>query len=64
MCNVLHVCRVGQNRINAEPYVTIYLVIPLPKVQYVHRTYSGAGQPTHMPTTTTATECPDGGFQV
>ena len=35
--------RVGQNRIFA-PYMTVYLVISLPKILYIHRMY-GSGQP-------------------
>jgi hypothetical protein len=31
-------CRVGQNRIYA-PYMTVYLVISLPKIPYMHRIY-------------------------
>ena len=32
----MHMCRVGQNRIYI-PYMTIYLVISLPKIPYIHR---------------------------
>jgi len=35
-----HICRVGQNRIYG-PYMTIYLVISLPKISYIY----GYGQP-------------------
>jgi hypothetical protein len=35
-------CRVGQNRIYT-PYMTVCLVISLPKVLYIHRIY-GSGQ--------------------
>jgi len=31
-----HVCRVGQNRIYT-PYMTVYIVICLPKIPYIHR---------------------------
>ena len=31
-------CRVGQNRIYT-PYLTVYLVISLPKIPYIHRIY-------------------------
>jgi len=31
-------CRVGQNRIYT-PYMTVYMVISLPKIPYTHRTY-------------------------
>jgi len=34
----LHFCRVGQNRISA-PYMTVYMVISLPKIPYVHCIY-------------------------
>jgi len=43
--------RVGQNRIYT-PYMTVYLVISLPKIPYIHRIYIyiyiyiyGSGQP-------------------
>jgi len=40
--------RDGQNRINT-PYMTVFLVISLPKVPYIHRIYIryiyGSGQP-------------------
>ena len=32
--------RVGQNRIYT-PYMTVYLMISLPKVPYIHRIYMG-----------------------
>ena len=32
------IARVGQNRINT-PYMTVYFVIPLPKLPYIHRIY-------------------------
>ena len=38
-----HICRVGQNRIYT-PYMTVYLVISLPKIPYVPYIY-GSGQP-------------------
>ena len=44
---VRHVCRVGQNRIYT-PYMTVHLVISLPKLPYIHRIYIyiyGSGQP-------------------
>ena len=34
--NVYTISRVGQNRIYA-PYMTVYLVISLPKTPYIHR---------------------------
>ena len=39
----VHICRVGQNRIYT-PYMTVYLVISLPKIPYVPYIY-GSGQP-------------------
>jgi hypothetical protein len=42
---VQHICRVGQNRINA-PYMTVLLVISLRKIPYIHCVYIyGFGQP-------------------
>ena len=42
---MLHIARVGQNRIYA-PYMTVYLVISPPKIPYIHRIYIYAfGQP-------------------
>ena len=34
----VHMCRVGQNRINT-PFMTVFLVISLPKIPYIHRIY-------------------------
>jgi hypothetical protein len=49
--NKLNMSRVGQNR-TYTLYMTVYLVIPLPKIPYVHRVYIniyiyiyGSGQP-------------------
>ena len=42
----LHITRVGQNRI-FTPYLTVYLVISLPKVTYMHRIYMVLANPTH-----------------
>ena len=41
MCSkeALQMCRVGQNRIYT-PYMTVYLVISLPKILYIHRIYT------------------------
>jgi hypothetical protein len=39
--------RVGQNRIYA-PYMTVYLVISLPKTPYTHRIYRVLANPTHV----------------
>ena len=41
-----HICRVGQNRIYT-PYMTVYLVISLPKLPYIHRIYMVLANPTH-----------------
>jgi hypothetical protein len=38
--------RVGQNRIYT-PYMTVYLVISLPKLPYIHRIYMVLANPTH-----------------
>jgi hypothetical protein len=37
-------CRVGQNRIYT-PYVTVYLVISLPKIPYIQRIYMVLANP-------------------
>ena len=42
-------CRVGQSRTNT-PYMTIYLVISLPKIPYVHRIYMVLDNPTCLRT--------------
>ena len=40
-----YISRVGQNRTYA-PYMTVYLVISLPKIPYIHRIIIyGSGQP-------------------
>jgi hypothetical protein len=36
--------RVGQNRI-ITPYMTVYLVISLPKIPYIHRIYVALANP-------------------
>ena len=41
------ICRVGQNLIYA-PYMTVYLVISMPKIPYIHRTYMVPANPTDM----------------
>jgi hypothetical protein len=41
-------CRVGQNRIYT-PFVTVYLVISLPKIPYVNRIYMVLANPGHAP---------------
>ena len=38
--------RVGQNRIYA-PYMTVYLVISLPKIPYIHRIYMVLANPSN-----------------
>jgi hypothetical protein len=42
---VKHLFRVGQNRIYT-PYMTVYLVISLPKLPYIHRIYMVLANPT------------------
>ena len=41
------ICRVGQNRI-CTPYMTVYLVIFLPKIPYIHRIYMVLANPIYM----------------
>jgi hypothetical protein len=41
------ICRVGQNRIYA-PYLTVYMVISLPKIPYIHHIYMVLANPTYM----------------
>ena len=41
------ISRVGQNRIYA-PYMTVYLVISLPKIPYMHRIYMVLANPTYI----------------
>ena len=43
----MHICRVGQNCIYT-PYMTVYLVISLPKIPYIHRIYMVLANPTYM----------------
>ena len=40
--------RVGQNRIHT-PYMTVYLVISLPKFPYIHRIYMVLANPVYLP---------------
>ena len=40
-------CRVGQNRICA-PYMTVYLVIPLPKITYIHHLHMVLANPMYV----------------
>jgi len=46
MVRVQLIFRVGQNRI-FTPYMTVYLVISLPKIPYIHRIYMVLANPTH-----------------
>jgi len=39
--------RVGQNRI-CTPYMTVYLVISLPKIPYIHRIYMVLANPMYV----------------
>jgi len=41
------ICRVGQNRIYT-PYMTVYIVISLPKIPYIHRIYMVLANPRNM----------------
>ena len=45
-CVKCHMHRVGQNRLYT-PYLTVYLVISLPKTLYTHRIYMVLANPTH-----------------
>jgi hypothetical protein len=45
MTRLWRVCRVGQNCIYT-PYMTVYLVIFLPKIPYTHRIYMALANPT------------------
>jgi hypothetical protein len=40
-------CRVGQNRIYT-PYMTVYLVISLPNLPYIHRIYMVLANPSNV----------------
>jgi hypothetical protein len=44
----LLICRAGHNRIYT-PYMTVYLVISLPKMPYTHRICMVLANPTHYP---------------
>ena len=46
-CPPLCITRVGQNRIYA-PYMTVYLVISLPKSPYIHRIYMVLANPMYL----------------
>jgi hypothetical protein len=41
------ICRVGHNRIYT-PYMTVYLVISLPKLPYIHRIYMVLANPSYL----------------
>jgi len=43
----MYICRVGQNRIYT-PYITVYLMISLPKIPYIYRIYMVLANPIHM----------------
>jgi len=44
---LVNIFRVGQNRIYT-PYMTVYLVIPLPKIPYIHRIYMVLANPKYI----------------
>ena len=46
-----HIYRVGQKRIYT-PYMTVYLVISLPKLPYMHRIYMVLANPAYLHTWT------------
>jgi len=43
---VMRISRVGQDRIYA-PYMTVYFVISLPEIPYIHRIYMVLANPTY-----------------
>ena len=45
---IMIINRVGQNRIYA-PSMTVYLVISLPNIPYIHRIYMVLANPTYKP---------------
>jgi hypothetical protein len=45
---ITYVCRAGQNRMYT-PYMTVYLVISLPKIPYTNRLYMVLANPTYVP---------------
>jgi hypothetical protein len=47
LCRGEDICRGGQNRIYI-PYMTVYLVICLPKIPYIHRIYMVLANPRHL----------------
>ena len=52
-------CRVGQNRIHT-PYMTVYLMISLPKILYIHRIYMVLANPTYVCLCTWNSDLPEG----
>ena len=48
LARTVHIQRVGQNRIYT-PYMTVYLVISLPKIPYIHRIYMVLANPLYTP---------------
>jgi len=51
-----HILRVGQNRIYT-PYMTVYLMISLPKLPYIHRIYIWFWPTLHILVGLTGYEC-------
>jgi len=47
MVYIQRIYRVGQNRI-FTPYMTVYLVISLPKILHTHRIYTVPANPTYI----------------
>ena len=60
-CMRENMSRVGQNRIYT-PYMTVYLVIFLPKKPYTHRIYMVLASPKHEGTTVDAGPVQGGGI--
>jgi hypothetical protein len=44
---VLYMYRVGQNR-KYTPYMTVYLMVSLPKIPYIHRIYMVLANPIYV----------------
>jgi len=47
ICSIYYIYMVGQNRVHA-PYMTVYLVIPLPNIPYIHHIYMVMANPTYL----------------
>jgi hypothetical protein len=47
LCLQPRICRFGQNHVYA-PYMTVYLVVSLPKTPYIHHIYRVLANPTYM----------------